>query len=59
MRAVEIIKDNLSRDIYGRPYSFLNPHEKYHVNTEYIGLKELTQELMDEDCDSSITEQSI
>ena len=45
MNAVEIIKDNLSQDIYGRPYSFLNPHEKYHINTEYIGIKNIEKDI--------------
>ena len=56
-KEADIIKNNLSRDIYGRPFSFLNCDEKYHVNTEYIGMQEMLRDV--EDQDNWFNEQSI
>ena len=44
MREKELVMDNLSRAIYGRPLSFLNEDELYHIETEYFGLKEMSED---------------
>ena len=44
MSTREILLNNISRDIYDRGYEALNCSEKYHVQTEYIGMQEMEQE---------------